>query len=223
MIQPDEIIRSRRKNLSISIDSFGRLIVRAPLHCSEQRIFSFIEEKEGWIQRKQAQMKGAGIQLPTENLDGYTFLLLGQPCTIHLYDGKEIRFDKEKSRIWLPEKGRGNPRSRLIGWLKSNATRIFTAVTEQKAQEMGLRFQSVTISATRGVWGTCSAKNEIRYTFRLLYAPKEIIEYVVVHELAHIVHKNHSAQFWALVTKYQPNWKEKRKWMGEYSYLLQIF
>ena len=62
MVQPSEIIRSSRKTLAITIDSFGRLIVRAPLRCSEQRINAFLQEKEGWIVRKIAERKGAGIE-----------------------------------------------------------------------------------------------------------------------------------------------------------------
>ena len=78
MITPDKVIRYRRKTLSISIDTFGRLIVRAPKRCSEQRIFAFIQEKEPWIRKKQAERKGAGMLLPPENLDGYTFFIARQ-------------------------------------------------------------------------------------------------------------------------------------------------
>ena len=71
MILPDQIIRSRRKTLSISVNPFGQLIVRAPLRCGEERIFAFLAEKESWILKQKSKMKGAGISLPQENLDGY--------------------------------------------------------------------------------------------------------------------------------------------------------
>ena len=84
MIRPDEIIRSNRKTLAISVDPFGRLIVRAPKRCGEERIFAFIREKEGWILRQKAKMQGAGIYLPPENLNGYELLLLGKKYKIIL-------------------------------------------------------------------------------------------------------------------------------------------
>lgn len=220
MIKPDEIIRSRRRTLSISIDSFGRLIVRAPIRFDEERIFAFLKEKESWILRKQAEKKGAGMDLPPDNLDGYEFLLLGKKTKIQLVEGTKVGFDAEQNVIYLPHK---NAKERLVKWLKENAKRILATVTHQKAKEMQTTFQSVSISSAKTRWGTCSFDNKIRYSFRLLYAPKEVVEYVAVHELAHTKHKNHSPQFWAEVTKYVPDWKQKRKWLKTHAVLMEIF
>ena len=220
MIQPDKIIRSRRKTLAISIDSFGRLTVRAPLLCSEERIFAFLREKEAWIVKKQAQRQGAGISLPPENLHGYKLLLLGKYHEISLTDIKEVRFDKENLRIFLPIR---NSRERLVKWLKDNAKRIFTAETERIAKEMGVRHGKVSVNSAKSHWGVCSGKNDIRYSFRLLYAPKEVISYVIVHELAHTRYKNHSASFWKEVERYEPDWKEKRRWLKIHGGLMAVF
>ena len=219
MVQPDEIIRSNRKTLSLSIDSFGRLIVRAPKRCSDGRIFAFIRQKEGWILRKQAQRQGAGISLPTENLDGYTLLLLGKNCTITLTDEPSVRFDNQTNRLFLPKT---NAKTRLVQWIKENAKRILSQATANAAAEMGVTYKSVTITSAKTRWGSCSANNAIHYSFRLLYAPKEVVQYVVYHELAHVRHKNHSATFWAEVTKYCPQWRTHRAWLKQYAYLMEI-
>ena len=218
--QPFQIIRSNRKTLSISVDCFARLIVRAPRNASEERIFSFLKEKEAWISKQMQKMQGAGMRLPPENLNGYTFLLLGEDCKISLTNEKYIRFSYEEGVLYLPEK---NARKRLVAWLKENAKRIFTQVSSQQAGRMGVSFQSVKISSAKTRWGTCSHDNEIRYSFRLLYAPKEVIEYVAVHELAHIRHKNHSPAFWGEVAAYVPDYKARRKWLKEHGILMEIF
>lgn len=220
MIQPDEIIRSNRKTLAITVDSFGRLIVRAPMRYSKERIFAFIEEKENWILRKKSEKQGAGIQLPPENLNGYPLMLLGKKCTVRVVQTAKVGYDAEANEIYLPEK---NPRDRLIKWLKNNAKRIFTEVTARTAVTMGTSYRSVTVTSARSRWGSCSGENAIRYSFRLLYAPKEVIEYVVVHELAHTKHKNHSKAFWAEVATYVPDWKTKRKWLKLHGALMEIF
>ncbi len=220
MIQPNEIIRSHRKTLAISIDCNNRLIVRAPYRCGKERIFAFIQEKENWILRKRAERAGTGIELPSENLHGYQFLLLGERCTVYLTDERKIGYDQRTHAVYLPAK---NSRKRLIQWLKENAARILTERTEKLAQIMKTAYKSVTISSARGKWGSCSFDNALRYSYRLLYAPKSVIEYVVVHELAHTRHKNHSALFWAEVAKYVPDWKEKRAWLKRHSALMQIF
>ena len=220
MLPPFEIIRSNRKTLSISVDCFARLIVRAPRNYSEERIFSFLKEKEAWIFKQIEKMQGAGMRLPPENLDGYTFLLLGKTCEIRLTNERYIRFDSENNVLCLPEK---NARKRLVSWLKENAKRIFTQASLETAKRMGVTFQSVEISSARTRWGSCSQENAIRYSFRLLYAPKEVIEYVVVHELAHVKHKNHSPAFWREVGNYVPDYKTRRKWLKERGILMQIF
>ncbi|MBR2623126.1 MAG: M48 family metallopeptidase [Clostridia bacterium] len=220
MIQPDEIIRSNRRTLALSVDSFGRLIVRAPKRFPEQRIFAFIQEKEAWILRKKAERQGAGIKLPPENLNGYTLLLLGKQCTLYVVQTAKVGYDAENNAIYLPEK---NPRERLIRWLKNNAKRILSEVTERTAKTMGTTYKSVNISSAKSRWGSCSGEDAIRYSFRLIYAPKEVIEYVVVHELAHTKHKNHSKAFWTEVATYVPDWKAKRKWLKLHGALMEIF
>jgi predicted metal-dependent hydrolase len=220
MITPDNIIRSNRKTISVQVDCFGVVTVRAPMRCGEERIFAFLQEKEAWILRQKEKMAGAGMRLPGENLDGYSFLLLGKTCCILLTESRFIRFDGTENCIYLPQK---NARTRLQKWLKENALRIFTDVTAQWANVMQTSYQSVAISSAKTRWGVCSGDNQLRFSFRLLYAPKEVIEYVVVHELAHVRHKNHGKGFWAEVGKYIPDYKQRRKWLKDHGYLMEIF
>ncbi len=220
MIRADKIVYSNRKTLAVCIDNFGNVIVRAPRRIDEKRISAFLQEKEGWIRKKQVIRKNSGMTLPPENLDGYTFSLLGKGCTLRLYEGRKIVFDGENGRLFLP---RTNARARLVKWLKENGKRIFLDVTQRWATRMGVSFASVGISSAKTRWGTCTADNKIRYTFRLLYMPKEVIEYVVVHELAHVRHKNHSAAFWQEVANYVPDWKEKRKFLKAHGCYMEIF
>ncbi len=179
-----------------------------------------MQAHERWILKKQAQRRGAGIDLPPESLDGYTFLLLGEKTTVFLCAGKKIGYDGENKRLYVPEE---DGRKRLVKWLKENALRIFTDVTQRESANMGATFRSVAISSARKRWGSCSYDDKIRYTFRLLYCPKEIVRYVVVHELAHTWHKDHSARFWREVERYDPAWKTHRAWLKEHGGLLEIF
>ncbi len=220
MIQADKIIRSSRKSLAVCIDRLGQIIVRAPKRLDEQYITAFLQEKEGWIRKKQAQTAGAGIIVPPENLDGYAFSLLGKTCRIRVYDGKKVLFDKENDLLYVPIE---QSKERLIKWLKENAKRILTAATEKTAKDMGVSYKRVGISSAKTRWGTCTADNTIRYTFRLLYMPKEVIEYVVVHELAHTLQKNHSKAFWRVVERYVPDWKARRKILKAHGGYMEIF
>ena len=219
MIQPDQIIRSNRKNLSLSIDVFGRLIVRAPKHCRDERIFAFIREQESFILRQKAKMQGAGMRLPSENLDGYALTLLGKSCVITLTDDNFVRYDGENNRLFVPKT---NAKLRLTKWLKENAERILAQATAKAAMEMGVTYKSISVTSAKTRWGSCSGKDAIHYSFRLIYAPKAVVEYVVYHELAHVRHKNHSVHFWREVEKYCPNWRTHRAWLKQNAYLMEV-
>lgn len=218
MIFPDEIIRSRRKTLAIVIDAQARLIVRAPKSCGQERIFAFLAQKEPWIRRKQAERKSVAVSLPTDNLDGYEFPLLGKKVRIRIGDVKSIVFDGE--RILLPKE---QSRERLIKWLKTQAKTCFTAVVDEYANRMNVTYKSLTVASARTRWGTCSRENALRFSFRLVYTPMEIVQYVVAHELAHIRHKNHSSLFWNEVERYVPDYKTRRKWLKMHGGYMQIF
>ncbi len=220
MLEPDKIIRSARKTLSICVDAYGRLIVRAPRRMGQERIFAFLREKQAWIEAQQAKRKGAGVCLPSENLDGYTFPLLGTPTQIRLVEGNKVGYDAQENWLRLPKE---NPIPRLQKWLKDNAKRIFTAITQAWAERMGVNYTSVGVSSAKTRWGSCSGKNVLRYTYRLLYCPREIVEYVAVHELAHIRYKNHSKAFWQEVERYLPDWKQRRKWLKARGWYMEIF
>ena len=220
MFQPDEIIRSNRKTISVCITPLGKITVRAPLRCNEERIFAFLREKEGWIAKHLQKTIGAGTRIPTENLDGFSFLLLGKMHTVSLVDGNKVGYDSENLRVFVP---RVKARERLVKWLKENAKRILSEVTAKTASEMQVSYRSVSVTSAKSRWGSCTADNAVRYSFRLIYAPKEVVRYVVVHELAHTRYKNHSALFWREVERYEPRYRERRKWLKENGILMEIF
>ncbi len=220
MIELDRIVRSKRKTLALTVTSKGEVIARAPQRMSEAHIRAFVLQKQGWLQKQKQKTEWAGIELPTETIEGYKLLLLGERYIVHLQNQSFIRLDKQTKELFLPKE---NTKKRLILWIKENALRIFTAVTKEWAEKMGVSFQSVSLSSAKTRWGTCSGDNKIRYAYRLLYAPRAVIEYVVVHELAHTKYKNHGKAFWGLVEEYIPDYKQRRKWLKERGALMEIF
>ncbi len=96
-------------------------------------------------------------------------------------------------------------------WRKRQARRIFGARVAHWAKEMGVAPRRLILCAPRRRWGSCNAKNDIRLNMNLIAAAPEILDYVIVHELAHIPHKNHGPAFWAFVARFIPDWKTRRK------------
>ena len=218
-IIPDRVLRTRRKTLSVTVDALGQVTVRAPLRYSEAKIAAFLAEKEAWILRHQARFSKAGIHLPGDSLDGYRLLLLGEEYLLTLYEGKRVRLLSDERQIFLPKV---RAEDALRRWLKENAKRIFTDATRIRAEEMGVSYHSVSISSATTKWGSCTGDNRLRFSYRLLYAPKEVIDYVIVHELCHTLHHDHSSAFWAAVASVLPDYQRKRKWLKDRGALLKI-
>ena len=113
------------------------------------------------------------------------------------------------------------PEKHLIAFLKKTAKEYLSAETARIAAIMGAKYVSVSVNGARTRWGSCSYKNGLNFSYRLIYTAKETISYVVTHELAHTFEKNHSRKFWAIVEKYEPRSETARALYG--NFLTEIF
>ena len=214
------LIRSRRKTTTIAVTRTGEVVVRAPLRYPVEKIEGFLKEKESWIRKHQQRMAAANVPKIGEHLDGEQLLLLGETYTIRLYDCFDVQVDDVIKTLFVPNV---ESEKRLVEWLKRRAEETFAGLMQMRAKQMNAPYRSLRLSLARTRWGMCSAKNDIRLCFRLIFAPRDVIDYVVVHELAHCFVKNHSAAYWAHVAAVMPNHKEKRKWLKDHAALMSIF
>jgi predicted metal-dependent hydrolase len=110
----------------------------------------------------------------------------------------------------------------LAAWYKDQARLILPERTNYFAHQFGLKVRSIRITSARTRWGSCSRLNALSFTWRLVMAPLEIIDYIVVHELAHIAEKNHSRAFWSQVERMLPDYHYRRKWLKNNGRLLDL-
>lgn len=217
MIVPDEIKRTRRRTLAISLSEDGKLTVHAPMRCKDETIERFLKEKERWIERNREKIKRAEVFLPPENTEGYSFLL----------DGKRVSVQKSQTgksyllsdTLFLDK----TDHPTAVAFLKKYALKNQTEEIGIWSEKTGLYPKSVKVSGAKTRWGSCSGQNAITFSFRLVYAPKEVQRYVVIHELVHIRYKNHSPAFWREVEKFDPLFAVHRKWLKDHAYLMRIF
>ena len=217
MIEVDEYRFSKRKTLSVCIDVAGRVIVRAPKGYPQKRIDAFLLSKQAWIEKhRRERMENAC--LPPEQIDGYLLPYLGGGLRLKVCEVSRVK--AEDGVLYLPQK---NAEEKLIAWLKRQALALFQSRTIYWQGVMQLTCKGVKVSGAKRKWGSCSSNDEIRYVYRLIYAPLEAIDYVVVHELSHIRYKNHSSAFWQEVSKYLPDYALRRAWLKKHASLLEIF
>lgn len=216
-----ELIRSGRKTLALTIDKDGRLIVRAPYSYPESRIEEFIREKSDWIEKHSAsasersEHKNERLALPPDKLP-----LFGKLSPV----SHEKPYGYIDGFIHLPE---NMTLEALLPYLR----KLYAAIAKETliprtysaARGMGFEITAVRINGASTRWGSCSAQKGINLSRMLIAAPPELIDYVIVHELCHTVHMNHSPAFWELVGKYIPDFKERREALKDVQKLLSEY
>ena len=211
MIPIDKLVRSKRKTLSLIVETDGTLTVRAPVRMNETDIRSFIDLKAGWIKRKQAEARKAA---PVEHryLDGETFPYLGKQVPLRLVP--DARPALVMDRVFkLSRQAQPKAASVFEAWYKKQARAVLTERVDFYARKYGFNVEKVRVSSARTRWGSCSAKKTLSFTWRLVMAPPDVVDYVVVHELCHLRELNHSKAFWAQVEAILPGYRGQRKWL----------
>ena len=217
---PLRIVRSkRRKRVSIRIVP-GEICVSVPQRMDERIVQQMVMQKRQWIERKVAESTALPQPECYHYVDGESFDYLGARHTLRLekgYPNWVVQQEQELvvtagRRLSTEQRSRSAERQ-LKQWYRQQAEVWLQARTDHFATEIGVVPQSVVVRLYRARWGSCSSRGEIRYNWKLMMAPVDIIDYVVVHELCHLLQGNHSAAYWALVGRYLPDYRQRREWL----------
>ncbi len=211
-IEAHQIIRSKRKTLAIIVKPDGSLVVRAPLRASEESIREFVHRSRPWIEKKQRELRTIVPVAPREYLPGESFMYLG-----HTYPLEIVREQVQslilEENFKLAEIAQGNAQLVFDGWYRLQAREIINERVILYANQYAFEYKKVGITSARKRWGSCSANGSLNFSSRLIMAPLEAVDYVVVHELVHTLFHNHSKRFWDRVERILPDYQERRKWL----------
>lgn len=208
-----ELVRTKRKTLSLQINKQACLIVRAPMHLNVKEIERFINEKQNWIQKKQAET--ANKILPKQNYEsGGQYLFLGELYSLnHIEAGDPLVFDGESFQLNIQYNG-----NKAFHWFyKKEFIKIAVPMLNQLALKHHLNYNKVYFKAQKTCWGSCSVNNNINLNYLLIMAPITVIKMVIAHELAHIIHKNHSKDFYYLLDTMIPKHQQEKTWLKQNS------
>lgn len=201
------------------------ILVKIPRRCQREEGFRIFLELAKKIIRKMEKHPEKIAPVPLEFKNGQKVSVLGKKYHISVHKGyaksSSARLDGQTITIKLArgmdteteEKHVSNLARRVI-------SRSVLPLVRKRADELNrthfpVSFRKLFLKAHTSLWGSCSEKGNINLNFRLLFAPEGILDYVIVHELAHMKEKNHSPAFWSLVEKAVPDYKERRKWLKE--------
>lgn len=222
--------RSVRRTIGFSIGSQG-LEVTAPRWVALGEIESALQTKSSWIVRK---LQEAGLRQQQKNNarifwgEGGTFDYLGQALVLRLTGAKSLLVQTKQTcrevgangaqslhLPLVPDAPPAQVKAAVQAWILREARNHFTARMLHYAPVMGVRWNALRLTSASTRWGSANTGGVIRLNWRLMQHDPRIIDYVVVHELAHLHHMNHSPQFWAVVEAILPDWKQLRKILRE--------
>ncbi|MBQ6844700.1 MAG: M48 family metallopeptidase [Agathobacter sp.] len=234
------IERSKRKTMSMSVNKDGSVMVKAPLrYPSDQDIQNFVEQKIDWIvKQRDRQQEREDMKLVRRFETDYSFPYLGEERLVEMQSGKKTSISYENGKIIIKtpfcealeknyeadenKKTLEKLQSDLKKWYKKQAYSYISKRVEYYQRIVGVTVTEVSIKSRKSQWGSCDSNGCLTFSWRLVMARPEAIDYVVIHELCHRKYMDHSRDFWNQVQKYMPDFKEQKQWLEENSVNLNI-
>ena len=209
-----EIIRSDRKTLSIEVHH-QKVKVRAPKRAPEDWIESFVYQKAKWIAKKLVE-QDAKEQGRLKIIDGQVISFLGNNYTLCIEQGAN-KIQLKGDVFYIRNKQLTDPslKKQLDRWLLVQAKAVLPQKVQYWAKIMGLegKLSGVRFRKTKTQWGHCTRKGIVQLNQLILLTPLDVIDYLIIHELSHLKHLNHSKRFWKLVAKYCPDYSNAEIWL----------
>ncbi len=216
---PYKIQRSpRRRSIGLKIDAAG-LTVILPQRAPQAEAERVIQLKLAWIRAKLAERETRLAEPVAQQAKltwGATALWLGQPRLLQA----ALRAKLTDDTLYLCAANEQKIAPALIRFYQRAAKPYFSERLAVWAERMNLQPRQLMLSSAKTRWGSCTSSGDIRLSWRLMQAPASVIDYVVIHELAHLAEMNHSARFWAIVATACPHWKTERAWLKQYGHAL---
>jgi len=218
-----EIIRSRRRTIAIQIKEDASVVVRAPVGMAEAEVRDFVIKHSVWIEKKQNEIKKKLAEyVPKRFTNGESFLYLGRYYRIRM-NGNQKEPLVFNNGFYIRDGISGTRLKELfIKLYRQVARRVISERVRIYSDKFRYKYNKLKITGAEKRWGSCSSKGSLNFSWRLVMAPLDVIDYVVVHELVHLVEKNHSRRFWATVEFMMPEYKERRKWLKNNGHLLRL-
>lgn len=217
-MQPDQSIpefhhrtNSRSRSIRITISPKGELIVTTPPRFPTDRIYPFLLKSRDWIEKHLA-LHHRRLQVVEEN----TVLYFGEALPLKLASKPTAPAIQvlEDSMVINPIARTKDSVARLFTrWMKSEAERYIVRRVSEIAKRAGHTYSTVQLKDTTSRWGSCSTRGNLQFSWRLIQAPKEVIDYVIMHELAHLKHMDHSTRFWQYVERLDPHYTVHKRWL----------
>lgn len=209
----------RARRLWIRVEDEEGLVVILPKGRKTGIVSKIIREHKEWvlkaIEKREERLRNAPPRLG----EGRSLVYRGRtmdlrvrnnPCVVPV-----IKFRGDKLSVTMPENSEKSLREVLSDWMKERALLIFSRRVEYFCAKLGLRYGTIQVKNQKTRWGSCSSKGNLSFNWRLLLAPPDVLDYLVIHEVSHLKYPDHSHRFWSLVKSLCPGYRRHQLWLKE--------
>jgi predicted metal-dependent hydrolase len=218
-----DVVRSIRRTAALHIIG-GDLQVRVPEHVGDERVAAFLTKKRPWIRSKVAEIQRIPPHRSKELVSGESFPYLGRHYRLKVQEGHQVGVCLSGGylRATIRPNEQGEQREARIqqylqSWYRTSAMERLQEKTTRYAKQIGVSPTGLSIRNFRSRWGSCDKRGQVVFNWNIIKAPHSIVDYVVIHELCHLIHPNHSPTFWKEVNKHDADYKAHRLWLKERS------
>jgi predicted metal-dependent hydrolase len=214
--------------MTITVDAAAEVSVAVPFYAALKEIHAFIQEKAHWIVAKRLEVQRKQAILNEKEFDhGHEFLFLGKKCPLEIqedgvkraklvFDG--MRWQVSVSTGLSAEERQIQIRETMLKWYRTQAEEILGGRIFHYSRQLGVTPKKIAVRTQKRVWGNCDCRTQtIHLNWQIILSPLEVVDYVVVHELCHLLVPNHSKRFWKKVEKILPDYRKQKKWLREHS------
>jgi predicted metal-dependent hydrolase len=218
----------RRRTVQIAVQVPGKVMVTAPAGRTDQDLLDVVSKKGLWITQKLYMMKTMRMQpVVRELVSGESFLYLGRGYRLDLQldeKAKKPSISMKAGQIKIHSRSMDQDylRTHLIAWYRTKAAKLIGDRVRYYSQKMGVTPKSVIIKDQKKRWGSCTSTGNLYFNWRSILAPASVVDYIVVHELCHLMELKHSARFWSLLRAVLPEYEAKKQWLKENGVKLDV-
>lgn len=208
---------SQRKTMQLTVDRDSRVLLITPPHVQQDVLEKFVRSKLSWVYKKLAEKALMQKQIrPKTFVQGEGFLYLGRSYRLNLVDAPIFPLRFIQGRFHLSKQHTDNARKLFIEWYVAKGTKWLDAKANEFKTRLGVDYSAVKVRDLGYRWGSCGKGQVLYFHWKTILLPSKIAEYVVVHELSHLVEPSHSSEFWLCVERAMPDYKERKNWLAEH-------
>lgn len=208
------IKKSKRKTVSIFIERDGSISARVPEKLTDSEIEEVIKAKEYQIHKNLAEWTQLNDRaVNREFVSGQSFLYLGKNYRLSIVDEELDKLHFVKGRFLLSKKEVGNAKEHFIAFYRKKLKSKLQPLVERYQGQLGVQATEVKVMELKNRWASCSVKGNVHFHWKCAMAPMDVLHYIVIHELAHLIHMNHTSAFWNEIDKILPNYDIQMNWL----------